>query len=91
MEVLASYNIKGGVGKTATAVNLAYLAAQEGFRTLIWDLDPQGAASFYFRIKPKIKGGTRSLLKRKFELGERVVNKDMEIIQIRIQQILIGI
>jgi len=56
MRILASYNIKGGVGKTATAVNLAYLAANAGMRTLVWDLDPQGAASFYFRIKPKVKG-----------------------------------
>ena len=48
MRVFATYNIKGGVGKTATAVNLAYLAAASGARTLIWDLDPQGAATFYF-------------------------------------------
>jgi cellulose biosynthesis protein BcsQ len=58
MKVIASYNIKGGVGKTATAVNLSYLAAWEGNSTLVWDLDPQGAASFYFRVKPKVKGGT---------------------------------
>ena len=56
MKILATYNIKGGVGKTASAVNLAYLAALEGRKTLICDLDPQGATSFYFRIKPKIKG-----------------------------------
>ena len=59
MKVLASYNIKGGVGKTASAVNLSYLAAGEGYRTLLWDLDPHGAASFYFRIKPRIKGGLK--------------------------------
>ena len=47
---LAVYNLKGGVGKTAAAVNLAYLAAAEGYRTLLWDLDPQGAASFYLRV-----------------------------------------
>jgi len=63
MRVAATYNIKGGVGKTATAVNLAYLAAAEGMRTLVWDLDPQGAATFYFRIKPKVRGGGKKLVK----------------------------
>lgn len=62
MKVVASYNIKGGVGKTAAAVNLAYHAACHGSRTLIWDLDPQGAASFYFRVKPKVKGGIQRFL-----------------------------
>ena len=46
MKVLASYNLKGGVGKTTAAVNLAYLAAANGHRTLLWDLDPQGAATY---------------------------------------------
>ena len=62
MKIIGTYNIKGGVGKTATAVNLACLAAMEGYKTLLWDLDPQGAASFYYRIKPKIKGGSDRLL-----------------------------
>jgi cellulose biosynthesis protein BcsQ len=65
---IACYNIKGGVGKTASAVNLSFLAAQGGARTLVWDLDPQGAASFYFRIKPRIKGGSFRLFQRKHEL-----------------------
>lgn len=52
MKVIASYSIKGGVGKTATSVNLAYGLAQVGIRTLLVDLDPQGASSFYFRIRP---------------------------------------
>jgi cellulose biosynthesis protein BcsQ len=78
MKVIACYNIKGGVGKTATAVNLAYLASQEGVRTLIWDLDPQGAASFYLRIKPKIKGGTKALVKQKKEMDEFIKGSDYE-------------
>lgn len=65
MKILATYNLKGGVGKTATAVNLAFLAASEGARTLVWDLDPQGAASFYFRTRPKVKGGSKALLRGK--------------------------
>lgn len=68
MSVIAVYNLKGGVGKTATAVNLAYLAAECGAPTLIWDLDPQGAASFYFRVKPKVKGTVADLLKKKTSL-----------------------
>lgn len=65
MKIFALYNIKGGVGKTASAVNLSFLAALSGARVLVWDLDPQGAASFYFRIKAKIKGGGEKLLKKK--------------------------
>lgn len=65
MKIYATYNIKGGVGKTATAVNLAYLSARAGYRTLVWDLDPQGAASFYFRVKPKMKGSADRLIRGK--------------------------
>jgi chromosome partitioning protein len=65
MKVLATYSIKGGVGKTSAAVNLGTLAARDGLRTLIWDLDPQGAASYLFRIKPKVKGGGKRLIRRK--------------------------
>ncbi len=78
MKILAVYNIKGGVGKTATAINMAWLAAQEGLRTLVWDLDPQGAASFYFRIKPKIKTGAKGLIKGKRELDDLVKGTDFD-------------
>lgn len=50
MKILSSYSIKGGVGKTALSVNLAYALREAGRRTLLLDLDPQGAASFYFRL-----------------------------------------
>jgi len=72
MWVLATYNIKGGVGKTTSAVNLAYAAAREGQRVLVWDLDAQGAASFYFRIKPKFKGGFKKLLNYKRKLTDAI-------------------
>jgi chromosome partitioning protein len=52
MKILACYSNKGGVGKTATAVNLAHVFAGLGLRVLLCDLDPQGASSFYFRVKP---------------------------------------
>jgi cellulose biosynthesis protein BcsQ len=78
MKIIAIYNIKGGVGKTATAVNLSYLASLDGARTLIWDLDPQGAASYYFRIKAKVKGGGRKLVEGKKDLDDAVKGTDYE-------------
>ncbi len=78
MHVLAVYSIKGGVGKTSSAVNLAYTAARHGYRILVWDLDPQGASSYYFRIKPKIKGGSKDLIAGKRELDGLIKGTDFD-------------
>jgi cellulose biosynthesis protein BcsQ len=72
MRVLACYAVKGGVGKTAAAVNLAWLSARDGNRTLLWDLDAQAASTFILRGKTKVKGGTRRLLQGKTEAGRTV-------------------
>jgi cellulose biosynthesis protein BcsQ len=77
-DVLAVYNIKGGVGKTTAAVNLAQLAARDGARVLLWDLDPQGAASYLLRIKPRVKGGGRRLVRGKSDAGALVKGTDHE-------------
>ena len=78
MKVVATYNIKGGVGKTSAAVNLAALAAGDGLRTMLWDLDPQGAASFLFRVRPKIKGGGRKLVRGRSEVTDLLRGTDVE-------------
>lgn len=46
---VAFYNLKGGVGKTTTAVNMAWLAAAANKQTVLWDLDPQAAATWFFQ------------------------------------------
>ena len=76
--VVATYNIKGGVGKTSAAVNLAYLAAQAGHPTLLWDLDPQAASTYLFRVRPKVKGGGRGLLRKRSHAGDHVKGTDHE-------------
>jgi cellulose biosynthesis protein BcsQ len=66
------------VGKTSAAVNLAALAAADGRRTLLWDLDPQGAASFLFRVKPKVRGGGRKLIDGRRDPFEVLKGTDVE-------------
>ena len=78
MKVVATYNIKGGVGKTSVAVNMAALAARAGMRTLLWDLDPQGAATFLFRVKPKVRGGVQKLIDRRAEVDRLLKGTDIE-------------
>jgi hypothetical protein len=78
VKVLAVYNIKGGVGKTSTAVNLAYLAARDGYRTLLWDLDPQGSATMMLDAKPRARGGLRSLLRAKKGLQDAICDTEYE-------------
>jgi cellulose biosynthesis protein BcsQ len=78
VKVLATYNIKGGVGKTSAAVNFAALSAGDGLRTLLWDLDPQGAATFLFRVKPKVRGGASKLVRGKSNVVDLLRGTDIE-------------
>jgi cellulose biosynthesis protein BcsQ len=80
--VVALYNIKGGVGKTSAAVNLAWIAAQQGARVLLWDLDPQGAASYLLRIRPKVRGGGAKLVRGKTDPAAALKGSDHELLDL---------
>ena len=67
-----------GVGKTAAAVNLSYLAARTGMKTLLCDLDPQGSATYYFRVKPKLRSGAKGLIKGGKRVSKSVKRTDYE-------------
>jgi cellulose biosynthesis protein BcsQ len=78
MRVVALCNMKGGVGKTTTAVNLAHLAAAAGQRTLLWDLDPQAASSFAFRVRPRVSGFGRKSLEGGRTLADAIKQTDYD-------------
>ena len=83
MATIAIYSSKGGVGKTTLAVNLAWASATlSSRRTLLWDLDAQGGASFV--LAPKRKQGDearavieRDLLPRKLIMPTGISNLDL--------------
>jgi len=82
MIVIALYNLKGGVGKTASCVNFTYLAAADGFKTLLWDIDPQGSSSFYYKAKPKVHPGIKNLIAKEAHLENAVMSTDFELLDI---------
>ena len=78
MKTVALYSIKGGVGKTAAAVNLAYLASRLAPPTLICDLDPQGASSYYFRITASKKFNSDKFLKGNKKIYSNIKATDFD-------------
>jgi cellulose biosynthesis protein BcsQ len=74
--------MKGGVGKTAASVNVAYEATRDGFKTILCDLDPQGSTSFYFRIRPPKKLGPKTLIKGTGRLSRAIRGTDYELLDV---------
>ncbi len=82
MITIALYNLKGGVGKTASCVNFAYLAAADGYKTLLWDIDPQGSSSFYYKAKPKVHPGIKKLVTKDADLESAILSTDFELMDL---------
>jgi cellulose biosynthesis protein BcsQ len=82
MQILAVTNIKGGVGKTTTAVNLAFLAAGSGMRTVLWDLDPQGAATWLLRGQPDARISAKKLVRGRQDLQEILSATEHELLHL---------
>jgi chromosome partitioning protein len=77
MDAIALLSAKGGVGKTTAAVNLAALSAIGGRRTLLIDLDPQGASGHLLRIRASEGLKARRFWTGRAELDELIRASDI--------------
>ena len=76
MKTCAVYSRKGGVGKTTSTVNLAANLADAGYRVLLVDFDPQGAATWYLRVD-RDDGDEKSRWRAK-KINKRIVASDFD-------------
>jgi cellulose biosynthesis protein BcsQ len=94
---IAVYNIKGGVGKTTTSVNLACLLARQGLSVLLWDLDAQGGSSYFFQLQHKNAGQLQRLFDKRSNIYDLiqstgsyqidVIANDSEFCDLNMQQV----
>jgi cellulose biosynthesis protein BcsQ len=74
MAVIAVWSVKGGVGKTTLAVDMAWRSAvRSGHRTLLWDLDPQAGCSWMLGNDVPPPPRANSLFHRDAHPGELIL------------------
>ncbi|MDZ7894689.1 MAG: AAA family ATPase [Sphingobium sp.] len=73
LATIAVYSLKGGVGKTTFAINLAWASASiSKRRTLLWDLDPQAASSWLVSTDSKSRDAAHSIFSKDVEVKKLI-------------------
>ena len=75
---IAIYSVKGGVGKTTLAANLAWSSAAAGLNTLLWDLDAAGGSGFLLGVEPREKRQAEDVFTRESSPAKLIRNTPFE-------------
>ncbi|MBL4622399.1 MAG: ParA family protein [Immundisolibacteraceae bacterium] len=78
MQIVAIHNIESGVGKTSTAVNLAWIAAKNGLRTLLWDLNSRAEAGLFLGANSDPNTRMSNELAGRVTLADQIIGSDYE-------------
>ncbi|MBV1961030.1 MAG: ParA family protein [Immundisolibacteraceae bacterium] len=78
MRIVAIHNIESGVGKTSTAVNLAWIAAKNGLRTLLWDLNTQAEAGLLLGATSNPNRRMVNVLAGRVTLADQIITSDYD-------------
>ena len=78
MKIFADLQHQGRRGQDDRGRQPGLPVRRRRYRTLLWDLDPQGAASFLFRIKPRVKGGGKALIRGTKALDDAIKGTDFD-------------
>lgn len=75
MAVIAVYSVKGGVGKTTLAVDMAWRSAVlSRHSTLLWDLDPQGGAGWLLGLPDSSQSNAASVFRKDGNPSDLIVS-----------------
>jgi chromosome partitioning protein len=79
---LAISSTKGGVGKTTTAINLAFSCAKRGWKTLLVDTDPQGSVGLSLSPSAQAHNGLYEIITSGTSVDQVALNTKLDTLKI---------